>query len=75
MAQIIKQNNFTDFLLYKSLDWEIKVNVLLKNETVFLSQKSMWNLFWCSSDNIWLHLKNIFNSWELKKNQLLRISL
>ncbi len=59
-----------DFLIYNSSDWNIKVSVLLKNETIWLSQKSMWNLFWCSSDNIWLHLKNIFKTWELSQESV-----
>ena len=57
-----------DFLLYKTSDGEIKISVLLKSETIWLSQKAMAHLFDCSSDNISLHLKNIFNSGELEQN-------
>ena len=59
-----------DFLLYKSPDGDVKVSVLLKNETIWLSQKAMSHLFDCSSDNISLHLKNIFKSGELEQNSV-----
>ncbi len=59
-----------DFLLYKTPDGEVKISVLLKNETIWLSQKAMAHLFDCSSDNISLHLKNIFNSGELEQNSV-----
>lgn len=59
-----------DFLLYKSPDGDVKVSVLLKNENIWLSQKAMSHLFDCSSDNISLHLKNIFKSCELEQNSV-----
>ena len=61
---------YPDFLLYTTPDGEIKVNVLLKNETIWLSQKSMANLFDCSPDNIGLHLKNIFKTGELSQESV-----
>ena len=54
-----------NFLLYKSVEEDVSVNALVKDETLWLSQKSMSALFGCSTDNISLHLKNIFNSGEL----------
>lgn len=59
-----------NFLLYKTPDGEIKISALLKNETIWLSQKAMAHLFDCSSDNISLHLKNIFKSSELEQNSV-----
>lgn len=59
-----------DFLLYKTADGEVKISVLLKDETIWLSQKAMAHLFDCSSDNISLHLKNIFKSGELEQNSV-----
>ena len=70
MAQIIKQNNFTDFLLYKSSDWEIKVDVLLKNENIWLSQKKIAELFEVQRPAITKHIKNIFETWELNENSV-----
>jgi hypothetical protein len=56
----------TDFLLYRSETAKISIQVIINNETVWLSQKSMAQLFGCSTDNISLHLKNIFNEQELE---------
>jgi len=56
-----------DFLLYTAQSGDVRVSVLLQNNTIWLSQKSMANLFDCSTDNIGLHLKNIFESKELNK--------
>jgi hypothetical protein len=59
-----------DFLLYKTPDGDVKISVLLKDETIWLSQKAMAHLFDCSSDNISLHLKNVFKSGELEQNSV-----
>ena len=42
--------------------------MLYKDETIWATQKAMAILFDCSTDNISLHLKNIFNSNELDSN-------
>ncbi len=59
-------NNF-NFLIYKSVEEDVSVNALVKDETVWLTQKTMAELFDCSSDNISLHLKNIFSDGELSE--------
>lgn len=63
------KNNFK-FLLYSSANENISVNALIKDETIWLNQKSMAELFDCSTDNISLHLKNIFADGELDKNSV-----
>lgn len=57
------EKNF-EFLLYSSADEEVSVNALVKDETIWLTQKAMAELFGCSTDNISLHLKNIFADGE-----------
>ena len=57
--------NEIQFLLYNTPDENIKVNVIVKDETLWLTQKAMAKLFDCSTDNISLHLKNIYNDGEL----------
>ncbi len=57
-------------LIYKTEDGKTHIDVKLQDETIWLTQKSMAELFGCSSDNISLHLKNIFNSNELDKNSV-----
>ncbi|MES2676897.1 MAG: virulence RhuM family protein [Pseudomonadota bacterium] len=57
----------TEFLLYKSDNGEIKIDVFLKDENIWLTQKKMAELFDTSSDNISLHLKNIYADRELEE--------
>ena len=60
--------NESNILLYETDEGKINVDVILKDETIWLTQKSMSELFECSTDNIGLHLKNIFEEDELDKN-------
>lgn len=57
----------TNFIIYKSEDGNVNVDVILKDDTIWLTQKGMAELFDCSSDNIGLHLKNIYLDEELLK--------
>ena len=61
-------NKGFDFLIYKSQEENISVNAVIKDESIWLTQKSMAELFGCSTDNISLHLKNIFLDGELDKD-------
>ncbi len=54
------------FLIYSTEDGEIKIDVRLENETVWVTQVDMAKLFQCSADNISLHLKNIYEDGELQ---------
>ncbi|MFA7044457.1 MAG: RhuM family protein [Bacteroidales bacterium] len=65
----IKDKN-NQIIIYNTEDGETKVEVLMKNETVWLSQKQMAELFDCSVDNISLHLKNVFKEAELRENSV-----
>ena len=58
------------FLMYRAAEDEVTVNALLKEDTIWLNQKGMAELFDCSSDNISLHLKNIFAEGELVKESV-----
>ena len=62
-------DNF-EFLMFNSNDGDVSVNAIVKDESVWLTQKGMAELFGCSSDNISLHLKNIFVSGELEENSV-----
>ncbi len=55
------------FLMYRSAEQEISVNAVIRDETVWLTQKAMAELFGCTPDNISLHLKNIFADGELEE--------
>lgn len=61
------------FILYTAPSGEIRVDVLLQDESVWLSQKAMALLFNCSTDNVSLHLKNIFESNELEENSVTEV--
>ena len=63
-------NNEIQFILYNMPDDEGKVQVVIKDETLWCTQKAMAQVFDCSTDNIGLHLKNIFASGELDKNSV-----
>jgi len=45
----------------------LRLEVSVQNETVWLSQSQMAELFGCSIDNIGLHLKNIYRTGELTR--------
>lgn len=60
--------NEENLLIYKNEEGNIIVDAILKNETLWLTQKGMSKVFGCSIDNISLHLKNIFRDNELDEN-------
>ena len=57
----------TQFLLYTASDGAVKVDVFLKNETVWLTQKALAELFGVKVPAINKHLGNIFESGELTR--------
>ncbi len=63
----MEENNL---IIYQNSDGEIKVDAIYKDETLWLSQKGMSKVFECSTDNISLHLKHIFEDNELNKNSV-----
>jgi hypothetical protein len=58
-------------VLYQTEKGNVSVNVVFKNESFWLPQKLMAELFGCSVDNISLHLKNIFNEEELSPDSVI----
>lgn len=52
-------------VIYKSNDGTIQLEVQLANDTVWLTQAQMAMLFGCTTDNVWLHLKNIYDEHEI----------
>lgn len=67
MEKRIIRNSTAEFLIFMLEGKEDGIQVMYKNETVWATQKAMAQLFDCSTDNIGIHLKNIFNSNELDK--------
>ena len=66
--ELIIRNSTMEFLTFVLDGQEEGVQVLYKDETIWATQKAMSILFDCSTDNVGLHLKNIFNSNELDVN-------
>ena len=64
------RNSTAEFLIFQAQDKSQGVEVVYHNETIWATQKAMSILFDCSTDNIGLHLKNIFASGELKKESV-----
>ena len=73
MPNLSLQDQTTEFLLYTAPNGAIKVEVLLSNETLWLTQKRMAELFGVGVPAISKHLKNIFNSGELQEEVVISI--
>ncbi len=73
IKQIVKQNTFTEFLLYTTPDGKVKVEIFLRDENIWLTQKRMADLFGVGIPAINKHLKNIFESGELQEDSVISI--
>ena len=62
-----KITNQNQIIIYKSDDGKVSVDTLLQEESIWLSQKSMAQIFDCTSENVLMHLKNIYESDELSE--------
>lgn len=62
----------SQILLYQSDDGQLKIQVRLENETVWLTQADMVELFQTTKQNISLHIKNIFEEGELDLNSVVK---
>lgn len=54
-----------EFIVYSTPNEDIRVSAAVRDETIWLTQKGMAELFGCTTDNISLHLQNIYASGEL----------
>ena len=61
------RNSTAEFLIFQAEDKGQGIEVIYKDENVWCTQKAMATLFDCSTDNVGLHLKNIYESGELKE--------
>ena len=64
------RNSTAEFLIFQIEGKEHGIDVYYKDKTVWCTQKAMGMLFDCSTDNVGLHLKNIFASGELVKDSV-----
>ncbi len=62
-----------EIILYKAFDsTEFQIEVRVEDETVWLTQNQMVNLFDATKQNISLHINNIFNEGELQRNSVVK---
>jgi hypothetical protein len=64
------RNSTAEFFIFTNQAKDDGIEVRVQNEMIWLSQKLMGTLFDCSTDNISLHLKNIFKENELDENSV-----
>lgn len=57
----------SQIIIYQSEDGKISVDTLMKDESLWLSQKSMAELFDCTPENVLIHLRNIYETAELSE--------
>ena len=67
--------NNSQIIIYQTESGLTKIDVRLESETVWLTQKSMAELFQTTVPNINIHLKNIFDEGELDPNRTIKESL
>ena len=61
------RNSTAEFLIFQLENREQGVEVYYKDENLWATQKAMATLFDCSTDNVGLHLKHIYDTGELKR--------
>jgi len=66
-------NQQTNFLLYKGSDGKVSIDVLLQNETVWLSQQQISELFQKERSVITKHINNVFKEGELEEQSNVQI--
>ena len=65
-------NKNGDIIIYQTDDGLTKIDVKIQNETVWLSQQQMAELYDTTKQNIGLHIRNIFDENELDENSTVK---
>jgi hypothetical protein len=69
---MVTQENTSQLVIYQTEDGNTKLDVRFQDETVWLTQKLMAELFQTSKQNVGQHLQNIFNEGELLENSVVK---
>lgn len=56
-----------DIIIYEEQDWNISVDILVENETFWMTQSQIWELFWKDRTTIVKHIWNIYEEGELSE--------
>ena len=67
---IVPNNSYSDFLLYTTPNGNVKVEIYLRDENIWLTQDKIAALFGVQRPAITKHLKNIFETGELDENKV-----
>lgn len=67
--------NETNILIYQTEEGNTKIDVRLENETVWMTQKAIAELYQSTKQNISLHIKNIFEEKELNEDAVVKFYL
>lgn len=67
--------NETNILIYQTEEGNTKIDVILENETVWMTQKAIAELYQSTKQNISLHIKNIFEEKELDEDSVVKFYL
>lgn len=62
----------SNFLLYSTPEGDVNLNVLLQDETIWLSQQEMQQLFDKAKSTVSYHISNIFEEGELEERVVIR---
>lgn len=67
MAEDNQLQNLGEIVIFNNEDGEVRVQVDAVNETIWLNQKGIAELFGITSQSVTIHLKNIYNDGELQE--------
>ena len=71
-TQDIANENKGEIVIYQSEEGKAAIDVILQDETVWVTQEQMFSLFGKAKSTISEHLKHIFEEGELDQNSVVR---
>lgn len=72
MADKIGTNEYGEILIYQTDNGQTNIEVKIEDDTVWLTQQQLTELYQCSKSNISEHIKHIFEEGELDKDSVVR---
>ena len=72
LKEMNKDNNQGKIVIYQTDDGDTKIDVRFVDETVWLTQAQLCELYQTSKSNVSEHIKNIFEEGELEENSVVR---
>ena len=72
MADKIGTDEYGEILIYQTDDGQTNIEVKIEDDTVWLTQQQLTELYQCSKSNISEHIKHIFEEEELDKDSVVR---